>query len=355
MKQTAKLGCRVLVALLCLAMLVSVITVPAFAAENSALSSFVGQDMSAFIDLINKYNSVKDDADAAEQLKEYVNEKYESDASFKESADEILGGADKEDTMSKFDTVIDDVLVNDEYVGDIDDVVDAIQNGATFEEIQESIEYQKANPDETKTSEVTWVVDGEVVKQENVGWMKLIPAFNGNAVAGKYVKWDNEQLFAKADKIVINGTTVDVAEKVVSEVNGLPMNYGEYEMVYENGVATLFVNVDASNYKQIMLDVLGDVRNGGVTGSYKKAVTAFLKASATEIYNGKINTVTVNGYEVVAIEGYGISQLVDLLETVEAGNYGEIISAAGLKNAVLVDPITPNDIAYVGDDGVLAT
>ena len=139
-----KITKRAAVLLLCLAMLVSVITVPAFAAENSALSSLAGQDLSAFIDLLNKYNSVKDDADAAEQLKEYVNEKYESDASFKESADEILGGADKEDTMSKFDTVIDDVLVNDEYVGDIDAVVDAVQNGATFEEIQESIEYQKA-------------------------------------------------------------------------------------------------------------------------------------------------------------------------------------------------------------------
>ncbi len=365
MKQTAKFGCRMLVALLVLAMMASVITVPAFAAENSALSALAGKDMSAFIDLLNKYNSVKDDPDAAAQLKDYVKEQYESDASFKESADEILGGKDDDDTMSKFDTVIDDVLVNDEYIGDIDTVVDAVQNGASFDEIKESIEYQKEEKEKLEkdptyvspTCTVTWKVDGEIVNQEKIGYKKLIPAVAGNAVAGEYIKWNNEYVIVPlgAQEIVITGHKVDVVEKVVSEVNGLPMNYGEYEMVYENGVATLFVNVDASNYKQIVLDAIGDVRGGSAAGAYKQAITAFMQASATEIYNGKINSVSVNGYEVVAIEGYGISQLVELMETVQAGNYGEIISAAGLKNAVLVDPVTPGDVANIGDDGILAT
>ena len=112
MKQTAKLGCRVFVALLCLAMLASVITVPTFAAGNSALTSVAGQDLSAFIDLINKYNEVKDQPDAADQLKDYVDEQYATNESFKESADEILGVKDEEDAKQKFDTVIDDVLVN---------------------------------------------------------------------------------------------------------------------------------------------------------------------------------------------------------------------------------------------------
>ena len=365
MKQTAKLGCRVFVALLCLAMLASVITVPTFAAGNSALTSVAGQDLSAFIDLINKYNEVKDQPDAADQLKDYVDEQYATNESFKESADEILGVKDEEDAKQKFDTVIDDVLVNEEHVGDIDTVVDAVQNGASFDEIKDAIEYQKEEQkkkDEdptyvSPTCTVLWKVDGVTVHEETLGYKKLIPTVAGNAVAGEYIKWNNEYVIVPegATEIVITGHKVDIVDKIVTEVNGLAMNYGEYEIVYENGVATLYVNVDASNYKQIILDVLGDVREGGVKSAYKQAVTSFIKASATEIYNGKVNTVTVNGYEVVAVEGYGISQLVDLLDTVEAGNYGEIISAAGLKNALLVDPVTPTDIAEMGDDGLLAT
>ncbi|MBO7296965.1 MAG: hypothetical protein J6V39_06865, partial [Clostridia bacterium] len=352
MKQTAKFGCRVLVALLCLAMLVSVITVPAFAADNSALSTLAGKDLSVFADLISKYNSVKDQPEAAaeEEMLKYINEQYANNADFRESADDIFG----DNAVKDMEYAIENVLIGEDNVYEVDEIVTAIENGASFEEIKESIDYQMENPDADKTVTVTWEVDGKVVNTADVKFMKLIPAYEAAAVAGKYVKWNNEQLFAKED-VTITGTTVDVAEKIAAEVNALPMNYGEYEIVYENGVATLYVNVDASNYKQILLDAIGDVRNNDVKSAYKSAVKAFLQASATEIYNGKINNVTVNGYEIVAIEGYGMSQLVDLMQTVEAGNYGEIISAAGLKNAVLVDPITPNDIAYVGDDGILAT
>ena len=365
MKQTAKFGCRVLIALLCLSMLISVITIPAFAADNSALANLTGKDMGAFIDLINKYNSVKDDPDAAEQLKEYVRDQYESDASFKESADEILGGQDQDDTMGKLDTVIDDVLVNDEYVGDIDDVVDAVQNGASFDEIKESIEYQKEEKEKQEndpdyvppTCEVSWVVDGVVVHTESLGYKKMIKPVTGTTSAGKYVKWDNEIMFVPvgAETLTIKGHTVDIVEKVISDVNSLPVNYNEYRIDYEDGVATLVINVDASDYKQIILDILGDVRSGDTASVYREAITAFLQSSATELYNGKVTDVTVNGNKVVEIEGYGITELVDLLETVENGNYGQIISAEGLKNALLKNPITPNDLAEMGDDGLLAT
>jgi len=178
MKQTAKLGCRVFVALLCLAMLASVITVPTFAAGNSALTSVAGQDLSAFIDLINKYNEVKDQPDAAAQLKDYVDEQYATNESFKESADEILGVKDEEDAEKKFDTVINDVLVNEEHVGDIDTVVDAVQNGASFDEIKDAIEYQKEEQkkkDEdptyvSPTCTVLWKVDGVTVHEETLGF-----------------------------------------------------------------------------------------------------------------------------------------------------------------------------------------
>ena len=363
MKQTAKFGCRVFVALLCLAMFASVITVPAFAAESSVLSSFAGQDLSAFIDLINKYNSVKDDPDAADQLKDYVEEQYTTNESFKESADAILGTDNQAEAQEKFDTVIDNVLVNDEVIGDIDEVVDAIQNGATADEIIDSIKAQTdpTHPEYAQKDTVhivTWKIDGAIVDSQQVRHMKLIPACKVKVPAGNYIKWDTTELFATRDDIVINGTVVDVVDQIVSKVNALPVNYGEYEMVYDgtlgSSVATLYIDVNAGNYKQIISEVLGDVRADG-TGVYTQALTAFMNASAMEIYNGKINTVSVNGYEVVTIEGYGITELVELMDTIEAGNYGEIISAAGLKNALLVDPVTPGDMANIGDDGVLAT
>ena len=87
MKQTAKIGCRVLVALLCLAMLTSVISVPTFAAETPGIpSSLAGSDLDFLMEMLEQYNKVKNDENAAEQMKEYVEDKYNSDESFKETA-----------------------------------------------------------------------------------------------------------------------------------------------------------------------------------------------------------------------------------------------------------------------------
>ena len=355
MKQTVKLGCRVLIALLCLAVLASVITVPAFAAEGTSVSDLQSDDLRVFMDLLNKYNSVKDDDDAAEQLKDYVEDKYYSDATFKESADSLLGGAQGDKALENMDLVIDDVLMDDTYTGGVDVVVDALMNGATFEEVKESIQYQKDNPDSTKTCTVVWMVEGIKIDEQQIPYMKLIPAHSATTSAGEYVNWNNEYLIAKKDHIVITGTTVNIVEAIVADVNDLPVNYNEYEMTYANGVATLTINVTASDYDDILRDILGDVRASGTKSAYKSAVTAFLKSTAQHVYNSKANTVAVNGHEVVGIEGYGVSELADLVADVQAGNYGKIFSAPGIKQALLSNPVTPSDIIEMGDDGVITS
>ena len=518
MKQTVKLGCRLLVALLCLAMFASVITVPAFAAPTPDISSLAGGDLSFLLGMLEQYNKVKDDPDAAEQMKEYVEEKYNSDTSFKESADSMLGSDSAEggNTLDNMNSVIDNVFteeftitwkvngetyfvseqvqygetptkpadpagyededyiytfegwtpvvvpakanatyiavfsatekapvengvvitfvtgngtivksfasaedvtadgintdkaadsnftytfkewtvegdvwtaqydktavskgwadiltsgkVVEDYFGSIDNVMDAVQNGASVEDLKESIQHQQKVEQEKAEAEergeeyieptytVTWKLDGREVAVQEYTFMKLIqaPAVESMS-AGKYVSWNMSYVMMPEKNIVVTGKTVDIVEKIVAEVNGLPMNYGEYEMTYENGVVTLYVNVDASNYNEILLDVLGDVRGGTAQSAYKNAIMAFLQTSATEMYNSKTNTIEVNGYEVFGIDGYSASQLLDLLNTVQQGNYGEIISTEGLKNAILSDIVTPQDILNMGDDGVIAT
>lgn len=137
MKQIAKMGCRALIALLCLAMLASVITVPAFAADNFGSTSISGSDLTFLMGMLEKYNSVKDKDNAAELMKDYVDEKYNSDASFKESADKHLGGNSADgNTLDNMNSVIDNVFtdeftitwkVNDEIVH----VSENVQYGAT--------------------------------------------------------------------------------------------------------------------------------------------------------------------------------------------------------------------------------
>ena len=113
MKQTAKMGCRVLVALLCLTMLISVINILAFAAPAipGLPSDLAGGDLDFLMDLLQQYEKVKDDQDAAEQMKDYVEEKYESDESFKESADNLVGeNSGSDDTLGSMNNVIDNVF-----------------------------------------------------------------------------------------------------------------------------------------------------------------------------------------------------------------------------------------------------
>ncbi len=519
MKQTAKLGCRVLVALLCLAMFASVITVPAFAAETSGTSTEIsGDDLTFLMDLLQQYNSVKGEDNAADLMKDYVDEKYNSDASFKESADKHLGGDDAQgDTLDNMNSVIDNVFTeeftitwqvngevyfvaekvmygetpvkpadpadyeDDEYVytfegwspvvvpakanatyvaifsateknpvadgyavsfvtgngtivktfaseadvtaagintdkatdsnysytfkewkvegnvwtaqyektavskgwadiltsgkvvedyfGSIDNVMDAVQNGASVDDLMDSVQHQqnveqdKAEAEERgevyvePTYTVTWVLDGKQIgKPVEYTYKKLItlPKVSGLS-AGKYASWDVTYVLMPDKDITIYGEVVDIVEAIVADVNGLPVNYGEYEMTYENGVATLYINVTAHDYDDILRDIMGDVRGTGVQSAYKSAVMAFLQSAAMHMYNSKTNTIDVNGYEVFGIDGYGASQLVELLNTVQAGNYGEIVSASGIKNALLADPITPQDVADMGNDGVIGT
>ena len=517
MKQTAKMGCRVLVAMLCLALLISVINIPAFAADNSGSTSLSGSDLTFLMGMLEKYNSVKNEENAAELMKEYVNEQYESDASFKESADKHLGGDSADgDTLDNMNSVIDNVfteeftitwLVNGEtwavnenvqygatpvkpadpdgyedddyvytfqgwspvvvpakanatyvaifsmteknpiadgytvsfvtgngtvtktfaseqevtaagintdkaadsnfsytfkewkvegnvwtaqydktavskgwadiltsgkvvedYFGSIDNVMDAVQNGASVGDLMDSVQHQQNVEQERAEAEergeeyveptytVTWKLDGEKVAEQTYTYKQLIKLPKDTVVsAGMYASWDMNYVFMPDKDITIYGEIVDIVEEIVADVNGMPMNYGEYEMTYVNGVATLYINVTPSNYNEILADVLGDVRGGGVTGVYKEAIISFLQSSALHMYNSKTNTIDVNGYEVFGIDGYGASQLIELLNTVQAGNYGEIISTSGIKNALLSDLITPNDIAYMEDDGVIGT
>ncbi len=524
MKQTAKIGCRVLVALLCLAMLTSVISVPAFAAETPSIpSNLAGGDLGFLIDMLEQYNKVKDDENAAEQMKEYVEERYNSDESFRETADSIVGSSTEEgeenNTLDNMNSVIDNVFkdeftikwdvngtvyeltnvpygekpvfpgnedalsyeINDyrytfqgwtpvvvpakgdatytavfsvenvaavgditvtfvtgkgtfvdkfnteeevaafaaaldtdkpedknytysfkewsvegdtwtaiyektekskgwsdiltsgkvveEYFGSIDEVVDAVQNGATVEDLKESVSHQqKVEQDKAEAEEkgedyvpvvytVAWVLDGKQVGEPvSYDYKKLIKQPDVTGVsAGKYVSWDMTYVLMPDKDITLYGETVDIVETIVNEINGLPINYGEYEMTYADGVATLYINVTASNYGDILRDVLGDVRGGAAKSAYKEALVAFLQTAAMEMYNSKTNTVDVNGYEVFSIDGYGASQLLDLLATVQAGNFGEIVSADGFRKAFLTDLVTPSDLANVGDDGVIAT
>ena len=528
MKQTAKMGCRVLVAMLCLALLISVINIPAFAAPAipGLPSDLAGGDLGFLMDLLQQYDKVKNDEDAADKMKDYVEEKYESDESFKESADNLVGeNSGSDDTLGSMNNVIDNVFkdtftitwkVNEEtsievpdvpygetpvfpgdietlsyettdykytfkgwspvvvpakadatytalytveqieatgsitvtfvtgsgdsvlkfedegeieafantlnpvkaddknytytftgnwsvegagtdtqiwtavfdraeiqkgwqdiltsgkvvedYFGSIDNVMDAVQNGATVDDLMDSVQHQqKVEQDKAEAEErgeeyveptytVTWKLDGNVVATQEYTYKKMIQQPTVAAMsAGKYVSWEMDYVFMPEKNITVNGETVDIVEEIVADVNGMPMNYGEYEMTYVNGVATLYINVTPSNYNEILADVLGDVRGGGATGVYKEAIISFLQSSALHMYNSKTNTIDVNGYEVFGIDGYGASQLIELLNTVQAGNYGEIISTSGIKNALLSDLITPNDIAYMEDDGVIGT
>ena len=518
MKQTVKLGCRLLVALLCLAMFASVITVPAFAAPTPDISALAGGDLNFLLGMLEQYNKVKDDPDAAEQMKDYVEEQYNSDASFKESADSYLGSESSDDssTLDNMNSVIDNVFteeftitwkvngetyfvseqvqygetptkpadpagyededyiytfegwtpvvvpakanatytavfsatekapvengvvitfvtgngtivksfvsaedvtadgintdkaadanftytfkewtvegdvwtaqydktavskgwadiltsgkVVEDYFGSIDNVMDAVQNGASVEDLKESIQHQQKVEQEKAEAEergeeyieptytVTWKLDGREVAVQEYTFMKLIqaPAVESMS-AGKYVSWNMSYVMMPEKNIVVTGQTVDIVEEIVADVNGMPMNYGEYEMTFVDGVATLYVNVTASDYNDILRDILGDVRGGTAQSAYREAIMSFLQSSAMHMYSSKTNTIEVNGYEVFGIEGYGASQLLELLNTVQSGNYGEIVSADGLKKAILSDPITPADVANVGDDGVLAT
>jgi len=523
MKQTAKIGCRVLVALLCLAMLTSVISVPTFAAETPGIpSSLAGSDLDFLMEMLEQYNKVKNDENAAEQMKEYVEDKYNSDESFKETADSFVGSSTEEggenNTLDNMNSVIDNVFkdeftikwdvngtvyeltgvpygekpafpgneealsyeINDfrytftgwtpvvvpakadatytavfsvenvaavgditvtfvtgkgtivdkfnteeeiaafaaaldtdkpedknytytfkewsvegdtwtavyekaekskgwsdiltsgkvveEYFGSIDEVVDAVQNGATVEDLKDSVSHQqKVEQDKAEAEEkgevyvpvvhnVTWVLDGKQIGDPvPYDYKKLIkqPSVAGVS-AGKYVSWDMTYVLMPDQDITLYGETVDIVDTIVNEINGLPINYGEYEMTYADGVATLYINVTASNYNDILRDVLGDIR-GGAQSAYKEALMAFLQTAAMEMYNSKTNTIDVNGYEVFGIDGYGASQLLELLETVQAGNFGEIISVGGFKKAFLSDLVTPSDLANIGDDGVIAT
>ena len=530
MKQTAKFGCRVLVALLILTMLVSVISVPAFAAPSvpGIPSDLAGGDMGFLMDLLEQYNKVKDDENAADQMKEYVEDKYNSDESFKESADNFVGGSstDGEDnsTLDNMNSVIENVFkdeftitwvvdestaievpnvpygetpvfpgdvaalsyevagfkytfqgwspvivaakadatytaiytveqvdaagsisvtfvtatgtsvlkfdnqadvkafadglntakpddknftytfagwkvegegtetqvwtadytkteiqkswsdiltsgkVVEDYFGSIDNVMDAVQNGASVEDLKDSIQHQQKVEQEKAEAEergeeyveptytVTWNLDGKTLTEQTYTYKQMImqPA-SAVATAGKYVSWDMTYVLMPDQNVTIYGETVDIVEEIVADVNGMPMNYGEYEMTFVDGVATLYVNVTVSDYNDILRDILGDVRGGTAQSAYREAIMSFLQSSAMHMYSSKTNTIDVNGYEVFGIEGYGASQLLELLNTVQSGNYGEIVSADGLKKAILSDPITPADVANVGDDGVLAT
>jgi hypothetical protein len=140
--------------------------------------------------------------------------------------------------------------------------------------------------------------------------------------AGKYVSWDMTYVLMPDQNVTIYGETVDIVEEIVADVNGMPMNYGEYEMTFVDGVATLYVNVTVSDYNDILRDILGDVRGGTAQSAYREAIMSFLQSSAMHMYSSKTNTIDVNGYEVFGIEGYGASQLLELLNTVQSGNYG---------------------------------
>ena len=529
MKQIAKHGCRILVALLCLAMLISVINVPAFAADTPGIpSSLAGADLSFLMGMLQQYNKVKDDTDAAEQMKEYVEEQYKNDESFKESADDLFGNdtsveGEENKTLDNMNSVIENVFteeftvtwvagdqtvtetytygdtpeykgetptkaaddhytyefagwspvimkvtgkatytalftasakdnagayvvtfvtgsgtfiktfdsvqdinadgiptekakdsnyeytftntwakeidgitgaqtwtaqyertelskgwsdiltsgkVVEEYFGSINDVMDAVQNGASVEDLKDSIQHQqKVEQEKAELGEdyvepeptfVTWMLDNgvevvEVAKQQ-YSYKQLIKQPKIEAMsAGKYISWEMDYVLMPDKSITIYGNTVDIVEEIVKDIDELPMNYDEYGMTYENGVATLYVNVNASNYDDILRDIVGDVREGGVTSAYKSAVMAFLQSSAMHMYNSKTNTIKVNGYEVFGIEGYGASQLVDLLADVQAGNYGEIISIDGIQNVLAEDLITPTDVENMGADGVIGS
>ena len=561
MKLTAKLGCRFMVALLCLAMLISVITVPSFAAPsdfdiNSALSG--GGDLGFLMGLLQQYDKVKNDENAAEQMKDYVDEQYKNDKDFQQSADNLVGGSGAEgdtpldnmkdmiDTAFKeeftvtwiangleavnpqvyaygetpvypgdtqelnfqggqymyvfigwspvivpvqadatytamfkavpidavdengnivapdpdvqisvefvtgngskyhiFDLALNaegeidwtkveeyaaeldtskaadtnytysftgewhkaetepgqyvwtakynrtaiekswkDILTSgkvvDEHLGGIDGVLDAMQKQPDLkpEDLLESIKnQQQAEQDraevevkgedyfeniygekyEEKVYTVYWMLDGELYTSKTYNYMALIqqPEVTGIS-AGQYVDWDLKNVLMPQNDLYVYGKSVDIVAEIAKDVNGLPMNYGEYELVYANGVATLYVNVNAKNYNEILRDVLGDVRGGGAKSAYQEAIMAFLQSSALHMYNSKTNTVDVNGYEVFGIDGYSASQLVELLNDVQAGNYGKIISTDGIKQALLSEPITPSDITGMGNDGVIA-
>ena len=354
MKQTVKFGCRILVALLCLAMLVSVITVPAFAAKkDSGYSAIADGDLTVFIDLVDTYESVKHKPNAAALLKAYVRNQYANDADFRESADEILDGNGQKDTISRLDLVIDDILLTDKYVDSIDSVVEARLHGASFDDIIASIQYQKDHPGETRTAEVTWVVDGEVVKTENVKWMRLLPFINGNASAIEYVNWNYSELFANKDKITIKGTSVNIVEGIVAGVNQMADN--SYRMTYENGVATLYINVTRETCDDVVAEILGNVKGEGNVSAYKNALVAFAKSAAVEIYNAKTETLLINGHEVFGISGYGIADMSKLLKVDTAEEFVRLFNPEGLKDALLSDMITPKDLAELADNGLLAS
>ena len=518
MKQTVKLGCRVLVTLLCLAMFASVITVPTLAATTPDISSLTGGDLNFLMGLLEQYNKVKGDEDAAEQMKEYVEEQYNKDDSFKESADSYLGNGNDDKTLDNMNSVIDNVFTDtftitwvvngitvaeqeysygvtpvypgnteelnfiggnynyvfrgwgpvvvpakadatyvatfvaeelepagavqvtfvtakgtfvksfdseddaqayadsldtakdtdsnysytfagwsvedgvwtaqynrtevskgwadiltsgkviEDYFGSIDDVVDAVQNGASVDDLMDSIQYQQQVEQNRAEAEergeeyveptyiVVWELDGTPVAKQEYTYKQLIKQPTVESMsAGKYVSWNMSYVLMPDQNITITGKTVDIVGKIVNDINKLPMNYGEYRMTYVNGVATLYVNVNATNYNEILADVLGDVRSGNTKSAYKSAIMAFLQSAAMEMYNSKTTTIKVNDYEVFGIEGYSATQLLDLLDTVQKGNYGEIVSVDGIKKALLSDVVTPDDLIHMGDDGVIST
>ena len=229
------------------------------------------------------------------------------------------------------------MLLGNGETPDVNAALDALEKVASAQQLIAFVKAQTAYGMgvEADTYPVIWQVNGVSVEDSyrHMDVYSYPSKAELGLVSGEFVRWNTGAFFeapASKDKpVVITGTVSNLASELTEISDGITdvNQVFHAEIDEENRRVVLALDVHASNY----MEVLSSLMDFSSNSALKAEIKAMMYDIAAAGINAGVNRLSVNGHDILTVDSYAITDLVDVLDRVAEGDVDGLVSVQGIE------------------------
>ena len=229
------------------------------------------------------------------------------------------------------------MLLGNGETPEVNAALDALEKVASAQQLIAFVKAQTAYGMgvEADTYPVIWQVNGVSVEDSyrHMDVYSYPSKAELGLVSGEFVRWNTGAFFeapaSKDEPVIITGTVSNLASELTEISDGITdvNQVFHAEIDEENRRVVLALDVHASNY----MEVLSSLMDFSSNSALKAEIKAMMYDIAAAGINAGVNRLSVNGHDILTVDSYAITDLVDVLDRVAEGDVDGLVSVQGIE------------------------